>query len=75
MRTHRSEEMQFEFSDTIAGYVTGFDRENGVFGLRTSDGREFSAKLGTNIFARLLRNLGEPYSDCTGQIGDMLVEG
>ena len=66
--------MQFEFSDTIAGYVTGFDQEKGVFGLRTSDGREFSVKLGSNVFARLLRNLGEPYSDCSGQIGEMLVQ-
>ena len=67
------ENMRFEFSDTIAGYVTGFNREKGIFGLKTSDGREFSVKLGSNLFARLLRNLGEPYSDCTGQVPEMLV--
>jgi len=66
--------MEFEFSDTIAGYLTEFNQETGVFGLRTSDGREFNVKLGTNAFGRILRNLGEPYSDCTGQIGEMLVK-
>ena len=60
--------IQFEFSDTIAGYVTEFDREKGVFGLRTSDGREFPVKLTSNTYGRGPRNLEEPYFDCTGQI-------
>ena len=66
--------MQFEFSDLIAGYVTGFDREKGVFGLRTTDGREFSVKLTSNTFARFVRNLGEGYADCTGQMDELLVQ-
>lgn len=65
--------MQFEFSDTIAGYVTEFDRGKGMFGLKTSDGREFPIKLTSNTYARLLRNLGEPYFDITSQIGELLV--
>ena len=67
------EAMQFEFSDTIAGYVTAFDQEKREFGLKTSDGREFSVKLRPNTFARIVRNLGEPLLDCTGQIGELLV--
>ena len=31
----------FPFSDTIAGYVTQFDRERNAFTVKTSDGREF----------------------------------
>lgn len=66
--------IQFEFSDTIAGYVTKFDREKRVFGLRTVDGREFSVKLTSNAWARGPRNLEEPYCDMTGKIDSMLVK-
>ena len=66
--------INFEFSDTISGYVTKYDREKGIFDLKTSDDRYFSVKLGNNVFARLLRNLGETYQDCTGQIDSMLVQ-
>lgn len=65
----------FTFSDLVAGYVTHFDHENGVFGIKTGDGRKFQAKLVANSYAELLRNLGEPYIDCTGQLGDMLTPG
>jgi len=68
------ESLNFEFSDTIAGYVTEFDREKRVFGIKTSDGRIFSAKLTPDTYARFIRNLGEPYSDCTGQIDNLLVK-
>jgi len=65
--------MQFEFSDAIAGYVTDYNRKEKTFELRTTDGRQFSVKLTSNTYARLVRNLGEPYVDCTGQIGELLV--
>lgn len=65
-------QLQFEFSDTIAGYVTYFDAEKEKFGLKTSDGREFDIILGANLYARVLRNLDEPYYDCTAQIKNML---
>jgi mannose/cellobiose epimerase-like protein (N-acyl-D-glucosamine 2-epimerase family) len=66
--------MQFEFSDTIAGYVTKFDREKKVFGLKTYDGREFSVKITSNTWARGPRNSEEPYCDMTGKIENMLVK-
>ncbi len=65
----------FEFSDTIAGYVTQFNQEKKVFGIKTTDGREFSVKLTSNTYARGARNLEEPYMDCTGQIAEFLVPG
>ena len=66
--------MRFEFSDTIAGYVTKYDRDKKTFGLMTVDGREFSVKITSNTWARGPRNLDEPYCDMTGKIDEMLVK-
>jgi len=67
--------MQFEFSDTISGYVTKFNKEKRIFGIRTTDGREFEVKLTPNTYSRGPRNLGEPYVDYTAHIDELLVEG
>jgi mannose/cellobiose epimerase-like protein (N-acyl-D-glucosamine 2-epimerase family) len=69
------EGFSYPFSDTLAGYVTHLDRDRRTFGVRTSDGREFQVQLKGNTYARLLRNLDEPYIDCTAQMCDMLVPG
>ena len=66
--------IKFEFSDTIAGYVTGFNKEKKIFGIRTTDGREFDVKLTSNTYARGPRNLGEPYVDYTGKMESLLVK-
>lgn len=67
--------IRFTFSDTIAGYVTDFDRNARVFTLKTSGGQAFLVKLKDNTYAQFVRNLGEPYHDATGQIHDMLTPG
>jgi anti-anti-sigma factor len=67
--------IRFTFSDTVTGYVTSFDEAADAFGLRTSDGREFTAHLTGNTFAMVVRNLGEPYQDATDSLRDMLVPG
>lgn len=67
--------MDFPFSDLIAGYVTTFNRTAKSFGIRTSDGREFTAHLTPTAFARVTQNLEEPYQDCTFRIGEMLSPG
>src|SRR5205823_4939024 len=41
----------------------------------TADGREFTCALTATTFAELMRNLGEPYLDATGQLRDMLEPG
>jgi mannose/cellobiose epimerase-like protein (N-acyl-D-glucosamine 2-epimerase family) len=69
------EQMHFTFSDTVAGYVTQFDRNAGVFTLKTSGGTEYPVKLKGNTYAMFVRNLGDPYHDATGQIREMLTEG
>ena len=68
-------EITFPFSDTIAGYVTHADPERGTFAVRTSDDREFRIHLKPNTYAQMLRNLGEPYIDCTAAMPEMLVPG
>jgi len=68
-------EIRFPFSDTIAGYVTYYEREKDTFGLRTSGGREYHIRLKPNTYAQLVRNLGDPYQDSTSQMRDMLVKG
>ncbi len=56
-------QLQFTFSDTIAGYVTDFDAEKKAFGMRTTDGRAFRITLTAATYAEIMRNLGEPYQD------------
>lgn len=65
--------IDFTFSDLIAGYVTGYDPIQDVFGLKTSDSREYTVCLTPTIYAELVRNLGEAYQDATGQLRDMLT--
>jgi len=67
--------MQFEFSDSIGGYVKSFDKTVGTFILTTSDGRDFSVKLTATLYSKLIRNLGEPWFDTTAAIPEMLSPG
>lgn len=67
--------LDFSFSDLIGGYVKSFDRQTGVITLTTSDGRDFDVKLTDTTYGELVRNLGEPYVDCSGQMYDMLKPG
>jgi mannose/cellobiose epimerase-like protein (N-acyl-D-glucosamine 2-epimerase family)/anti-anti-sigma regulatory factor len=67
--------LTFTTSDMIAGYITRFDAATDSFGLKTTDGREFTIFLTSTTYAELVRNLGEPYHDATGQMREMLVPG
>ncbi len=68
-------ELNFTFMDTIGGYVTAFDPTADTFTIKTSDGREYTVKLTNTTNAQMVRNLDEPYQDCTGTIRTMLVPG
>src|SRR5438105_2165071 len=68
-------DIEFTFSDTIAGYVTSSDYKADTFDMKTTDGREFQVTLTPTTGAELLRNLDEAYADATGQMQDMLSEG
>lgn len=63
------------FSDTVAGYVTAFDRDADRFTVRTSGGGEYTVQLKASTYAQLVRNLDDPYQDSTAQLRDMLVPG
>lgn len=66
-------EINFTFSDTIAGYVTDFNLKERNFSLKTSDNRLFKAYLTDNCYARYVRNLNEPYQDASGDINSLLA--
>lgn len=63
------------YSDTIAGYVTSYAPTQERFGLRTSDGREFTIHLEGLLGSQIVRNLGDPPRDTSGSTRDMLAEG
>ncbi len=67
--------MSFSFSDTIAGYVTHFNRSEKSFGIKTSDDREFQAYLTPTTWGRIAQNLEEPYNDCTQRLAELLTPG
>ncbi|MFC4589460.1 AGE family epimerase/isomerase [Sphaerisporangium corydalis] len=67
--------MNFTFSDTIAGQVTAYDRQAKTATVSTADGRQFAVSVDGEPSAELMRNLGEPYTDASGQIDAMLTPG
>ncbi|HZP82153.1 MAG TPA: hypothetical protein VFB21_10970, partial [Chthonomonadaceae bacterium] len=68
-------EINFTFSDTIAGYVTAFDEKTNLFTLKTSDDREYHCLLTAATYAELVRNLEEPYKDPGKPIPALLQPG
>jgi mannose/cellobiose epimerase-like protein (N-acyl-D-glucosamine 2-epimerase family) len=70
-----SAELDFTFSDTVAGYVTGYDHERALLDLRTSDGKTLRADTSSLTNAEFLRNLGAPSIDATSHVREMLVPG
>ncbi|MFI7386479.1 AGE family epimerase/isomerase [Streptomyces sp. NPDC049813] len=71
----RPRTVDFTFSDTVAGRVSGFDRQARVFTLVTADGRSFDIALDGDPSAELLHNLGEPYQDASGHVDELLTPG
>jgi mannose/cellobiose epimerase-like protein (N-acyl-D-glucosamine 2-epimerase family)/anti-anti-sigma regulatory factor len=67
--------LDFTFSDLIAGYIISHDPDNGRVELNTSDGRPFSVQLTSTTTAEMVRNLGDAYVDATTQLPSMLEHG
>jgi hypothetical protein len=68
--------MRFSFSDTIAGYVTGYNRDKDTFGLKTTDGRDFQVKFAVNTYGWIANNLNEPRTwTSPDQMRGLLVPG
>jgi mannose/cellobiose epimerase-like protein (N-acyl-D-glucosamine 2-epimerase family) len=68
-------QIDFSFSDTIAGYVVSFNPSSDTFVLKTSDAREFSIKFGPNSYGWIANNLNEPRQWCGEQMRQMLEPG
>src|SRR5436305_14653275 len=66
-------QIDFTFSDTIAGYVSSFNTKENVFTLRTSDDREQTIYLTPNTSARFIHNLTEGYQDATSMAPSLLA--
>jgi mannose/cellobiose epimerase-like protein (N-acyl-D-glucosamine 2-epimerase family) len=68
--------MNFTFSDTLAGYVQAYDKQADTFTLKAPDDREYSVKLKSNTYGWIANNLEEPRQWTSGdQIRAMLVPG
>lgn len=68
-------ELNFTFSDTIAGYITYADESQKLFGLKTTDGREFQVRLTDVTYGELVQNLAEPFQDPGASLETLLVPG
>ncbi len=67
--------VDFSFSDTIAGYVRRFNRRERSFTLETSDGRHYNVYLTPTTYGRIVQNLGEGYLDATSRLAELLTDG
>ena len=72
-------QLNFSFSDLIAGYIRKVDfpdifDSQGIVEVETSDGRMFTVKVTSACYAELVRNLGEPFQVAPG-MADLLVVG
>ena len=66
-------EVNFTFSDTIAGYISDYNRDDRSFQLLTSDRRLFRLYLTPSAYGRIMQNLGEPYQDATSMFDKLLA--
>ena len=64
---------EFTFSDLVAGYVEGFT--DGRVRLRTIGGSPVTVHLTSSTSGQLMRNLGSPYHDVSGQLRELLRPG
>ena len=67
--------IDFTFSDMVAGYVSHFNRNARSVQLTTSDGRQFTGVITPTAFARITHNLEENYMDATGRLAELLTPG
>lgn len=65
--------IDFTFTDTIAGYVFAYHPQERWFILETSDKRQFKVNLIASTYARTVRNLNEPYQDASGEMETLLA--
>ncbi len=69
------DQINFSFSDSIAGYIAGYDKDADSFRIKTSDNREFTVTFAANTYAWISNNLNEPRQWCADQMRGMLTPG
>src|SRR5208283_3508269 len=69
------DQINFSFSDSIAGYIAGYDKDADSFRIKTSDNREFTVTFASNTYAWIANNLNEPRQWCADQMRGMLTPG
>lgn len=69
------DKINFSFSDSIAGYLVGYDKDVDSFRIRTSDNREYTVKFSPKTYAWIANNLNEPRQWCADQMRGMLAPG
>ncbi len=69
------EAMGFTFSDTVAGYVTYFNKDTDIYGVRTPGGQEYHIKLKSNTYAWIMNDLDETRQWVGDRIRSMLTTG
>ena len=62
------------FSDRYSGYLMGYKQEDESFMISVSHGEQYEFKLTHNTSCKIVRNAGEDYRDCTGQIHEVLSQ-
>src|ERR1700761_1919412 len=65
--------IDFTFSDTVAGYVVAYNSQDQYFTLRTSHTRLQQVNITGNTYSRFSYNLEEPYQDATGAAPALLA--
>src|SRR5579871_1893229 len=67
--------IDFTFSDLIAGYVSSYDTATSIVKLKTSDGREFDAKVTQASYAERTHNLSGGWTDAGGSYEQVFTPG
>ncbi|WP_411826636.1 AGE family epimerase/isomerase [Luteolibacter sp. AS25] len=68
-------QINWPFSDTIAGYITVADTQLGTFTIKTPGGTEFSGKVTSATFGEFVHNLGGHYKDAMDSLDTLMVPG
>ena len=66
-------QIEYPYSDTIAGYVQSFDSARMIAVVRTAAGRDVPVTITPSTYAKITVNLGESYRDATSMVPSLLA--
>jgi len=65
--------LDFAFSDTVAGYITSVNKKTDSFEIKTAAGKTYNVKVAPNTYAWIANNLGQPRQWAGDRMRDMLI--